>query len=390
VLRKREDVELKAAGEWSRLESQFRSVGDAMDKAQAHTFGLVRRGIPASVRRRVWPTLIGNTLRITMSLWATNLQRAVAQVRLHFFCLLSFAFLLFPFQFFCSLILCLLNSSVSSLILFLLKVVQQTILYENKVELALGEELGRERTVIRIDVDLPRTFPMLGLFGTTGPFHLRLKAVLQAFAMLRPDLGYVQGMSLIAAMLCLHVDAVDDIVSAAEGGAVEAGAEGGGGGARHLQSGLQRGMRKTKRAKAKRGAKVVTNTVPGHSGGMSRSLSSERLNEIRVGMLSRSASFDRLAAAHGGGGAAASTGRPRANSSGGGGGGRSAGPVPPEAEITSLALDSTAFVTYSCLTNLIVGYEHLFAFFSQDVEMIQACVVFSFTQMLFQPVFFFA
>ena len=79
VLRKREEVELKAAGEWSRLESQFRSVGDAMDKSQAHTFGLVRRGIPASVRRRVWPALIGNTLRITMSLWATNLQRAVAQ-----------------------------------------------------------------------------------------------------------------------------------------------------------------------------------------------------------------------------------------------------------------------------------------------------------------------
>ena len=254
------------------------------------------------------------------------------------------------------------------------QVVQQTILYENRVELALGEELGRERTVIRIDVDLPRTFPMLGLFGTTGPFHLRLKAVLQAFAMLRPDLGYVQGMSLIAAMLCLHVDAIDDVVSADEGGAAEAGAEGGGGGggggARPLQSGLQRGMRKTKRAKAKRGAKVMTNTVPGHSGGMSRSLSSERLNEIRVGM-SRSTSFDRLAAPHGSGGTAA--GRPRAHSSGGGGSGR-VGPVPPEADITSLALDSTAFVTYSCLTNMIVGYEHLFAFFSQDVEMIQACV----------------
>jgi hypothetical protein len=61
-----------------------------------------------------------------------------------------------------------------------------------------------------IVMDLLRTFPTLRLFGppgshSEGPFHQVVLDVLQAFACFRPDLGYVQGMSFIAAVAALHV-----------------------------------------------------------------------------------------------------------------------------------------------------------------------------------------
>ena len=65
--------------------------------------------------------------------------------------------------------------------------------------------IGREATLSLIDVDLPRTFPQLKLFDSTGPFHAKLKEVLETYACYRPDLGYVQGMSYIAALLCLYM-----------------------------------------------------------------------------------------------------------------------------------------------------------------------------------------
>ena len=246
-MREREQTEIRATEEWSRLESSHRAVSDeprngipllALQRAIASNrkgvYTLVRRGIPASVRRRVWPTLIGNALRITTALWATNLQRAAAQM------------------------------------------VLQTAERERRSSYDAGEreDPGRERTVLKIAVDLPRTFPTLGLFGTTGPFHLRLKAVLQAFAMMRPDLGYVQGMSLIAAMLCLHT------------GAEEEGSGSAGSGERER-------------------------TVSGDT----RMLT-----------------------------------------------------------ITALAQDRAGFVAYTCLTNMVVGYEHLFAFFSRDFAAITAYI----------------
>eukprot|EP01062_Namystynia_karyoxenos_P016059 TRINITY_DN15856_c0_g2_i1.p1 TRINITY_DN15856_c0_g2~~TRINITY_DN15856_c0_g2_i1.p1 ORF type:complete len:514 (+),score=140.18 TRINITY_DN15856_c0_g2_i1:106-1647(+) len=64
----------------------------------------------------------------------------------------------------------------------------------------------REReAALSIDVDLPRTFPSFQFFKE-GPMHDALTAVLQAYAQYRPDLGYVQGMSYIAAMLLLFLD----------------------------------------------------------------------------------------------------------------------------------------------------------------------------------------
>ncbi len=69
---------------------------------------------------------------------------------------------------------------------------------------------GREDTIALIPMDLLRTFPLLHLFGppntaSEGPLHKHVRDVLEAFAFYRPDLGYVQGMSYIAAMLSLHI-----------------------------------------------------------------------------------------------------------------------------------------------------------------------------------------
>ena len=69
-----------------------------------------------------------------------------------------------------------------------------------------GKLLGREGTVSRIKVDLPRTFPQLAFFNPGGPLHERLRDVLQTFCFFRPDCGYVQGMSYLAAMLLLFLD----------------------------------------------------------------------------------------------------------------------------------------------------------------------------------------
>ena len=55
-----------------------------------------------------------------------------------------------------------------------------------------------------LDNDLPRTFSELALFGEQGAFHKVLKDVLETYIAYRPDIGYVQGMSYVSAMLCLY------------------------------------------------------------------------------------------------------------------------------------------------------------------------------------------
>ena len=64
-----------------------------------------------------------------------------------------------------------------------------------------------------IQHDLPRTFPTLGFFhDTDGDMHNGLRRVLQAFSCFRPDVGYVQGMSYIVAMLLLYMNELEAFV----------------------------------------------------------------------------------------------------------------------------------------------------------------------------------
>jgi len=57
-----------------------------------------------------------------------------------------------------------------------------------------------------IVVDLPRTYPVLAFFHEGGPLRQPLHQVLVSYAAFRPEIGYVQGMSYIVAMLLLNME----------------------------------------------------------------------------------------------------------------------------------------------------------------------------------------
>lgn len=70
-------------------------------------------------------------------------------------------------------------------------------------------------TIALIEFDLPRTFPTLGFFHNNGPLQESLENILQAFAYHKPEVGYVQGMSYLAAMLLLFIDEIQAFLSLA-------------------------------------------------------------------------------------------------------------------------------------------------------------------------------
>jgi hypothetical protein len=55
-----------------------------------------------------------------------------------------------------------------------------------------------------IEWDLPRTFPTLAFFHDGGVMHTGLERILLCFALYCPDIGYVQGLSFLVAMLLLQ------------------------------------------------------------------------------------------------------------------------------------------------------------------------------------------
>merc|ERR1719354_1144461 len=58
-----------------------------------------------------------------------------------------------------------------------------------------------------------RTFPSLYIFQKGGPYHDLLHSVLGAYTCYRPDVGYVQGMSFIAAVLILNMEEADAFIA---------------------------------------------------------------------------------------------------------------------------------------------------------------------------------
>jgi len=63
-----------------------------------------------------------------------------------------------------------------------------------------------------IEVDLPRTLASTGLFQKGGPYYDQLMTVLETYATFRPEIGYVQGMSYLAAVLLLYNDTYSTFV----------------------------------------------------------------------------------------------------------------------------------------------------------------------------------
>ncbi|CAH2091485.1 unnamed protein product [Euphydryas editha] len=58
-----------------------------------------------------------------------------------------------------------------------------------------------------IQLDISRTFPHLCIFQPGGPYFDVLHELLAAYVCYRPDIGYIQGMSFIAAVLILNMEA---------------------------------------------------------------------------------------------------------------------------------------------------------------------------------------
>ncbi|KAM6220587.1 TBC1 domain family member 14 [Rhynchocyon petersi] len=123
------------------------------------------QGIPPSVRGRVWSLAIGNELNITHELFDICLARAKERWR---------------------------SLSTSGL--------------DGESEDAGFPAADREGSLELIKLDISRTFPSLCIFQQGGPYHDTLHSILGAYTCYRPDVGYVQGMSFIAAVLILNLD----------------------------------------------------------------------------------------------------------------------------------------------------------------------------------------
>ncbi|XP_034413913.1 TBC1 domain family member 12-like isoform X2 [Cyclopterus lumpus] len=117
-------------------------------------------GLPPSVRGRVWSLAVGNELNITAELYEIFLSRAKEKWR------------------------------------------------------SLNETDGAAPAGLeRITRDVSRTLPSLLVFHKGGPYHDLLQSILGAYTCYRPDVGYVQGMSSMAAMLILNMDEVEVFIS---------------------------------------------------------------------------------------------------------------------------------------------------------------------------------
>lgn len=120
------------------------------------------QGLPPSVRGRVWRLAIGNELNLTAELYEICVSRS-----------------------------------------------RKIWLSEAPSEEPLHT---REQSAHLIRLDVSRTFPQLGIFQEAGPYFDVLHCVLGAYVVYRPDIGYVQGMSFLAAMLLLNLDVADAFI----------------------------------------------------------------------------------------------------------------------------------------------------------------------------------
>ncbi|XP_019126219.1 TBC1 domain family member 14 isoform X2 [Larimichthys crocea] len=128
------------------------------------------QGIPPSVRGKVWSLAVGNDLNITHELYNICLSRAKEKWR-------------------------------------------TTAAPAPEPETEDAGSSDRESSLELIKLDISRTFPHLCIFQQGGPYHDVLHSILGAYTCYRPDVGYVQGMSFIAAVLILNLDTADAFIA---------------------------------------------------------------------------------------------------------------------------------------------------------------------------------
>ncbi|XP_036407833.1 TBC1 domain family member 14 isoform X2 [Megalops cyprinoides] len=130
------------------------------------------QGIPPSVRGKVWSLAVGNELNITHELYNICLARAREKWK-----------------------------------------AMPALASEGDSEDAGLSLADREASLELIKLDISRTFPNLCIFQQGGPYHDTLHSILGAYTCYRPDVGYVQGMSFIAAVLILNLDTADAFIA---------------------------------------------------------------------------------------------------------------------------------------------------------------------------------
>ncbi|EDO36872.1 predicted protein, partial [Nematostella vectensis] len=139
------------------------------------------QGLPPSVRGKIWKLAIGNDLQITYELFDIFQSHAYEKL-----------------------------------------MVTRNNRKKNKESGSVAElptndypmsVVSSEHKVELIMLDVSRTFPSLCIFQEGGPFHDVLHSILGAYTCYRPDVGYVQGMSFIAAVLLLNLEPPDAFIS---------------------------------------------------------------------------------------------------------------------------------------------------------------------------------
>ncbi|KAK0057348.1 TBC1 domain family member 12 [Biomphalaria pfeifferi] len=131
-------------------------------------------GLPPCVRGKVWQLAIGNDLNITHALYSICHERAEERIT------------------------------------FIRDETQGSFTLDGST--VQQEPSNKESSVRVIKLDVSRTFPHLCIFQKGGPLYDLLHSLLGAYACYRPDVGYVQGMSFIAAILLLNMDVADAFV----------------------------------------------------------------------------------------------------------------------------------------------------------------------------------
>uniref|UniRef100_H2ZCR2 Rab-GAP TBC domain-containing protein n=1 Tax=Ciona savignyi TaxID=51511 RepID=H2ZCR2_CIOSA len=171
-LRKHEETVASASTKWTRdILPNWETMVVYCRRNTANTRTMWWDGLPPSVRGKVWQLSIGNDLNITEELYGILVARSHEKLRsMH------------ETQSSCS---------------------------EDTVSLSAD----RENSVDLIRLDISRTFHNLCIFQEGGPYHEVLHDILGAYVCYRPDVGYVQGMSFVAAMLLLNMEPAKAFIS---------------------------------------------------------------------------------------------------------------------------------------------------------------------------------
>jgi len=134
----------------------------AADRSSAQLRQRVWTGIPSNLRPNVWARLVGNRMGITLERFRQCLESTSAKIQ--------------PVR----------GEA------------------ESKSEAETKSLSSSSRVTEQIRSDVTRTFADLSLFSEASPLTDPLCWILEAFVALRPDIGYIQGMTYLAALITLY------------------------------------------------------------------------------------------------------------------------------------------------------------------------------------------